>query len=78
MLINQSRSNMFAVVQRQSQKMERKKYHTFGTFTVQVLHKKWCGSLLCFPIRCLYVLSSVLWCPLKYPHKNRVLFNGCI
>ena len=23
---------------------------------------------------CLYVLSSVLWCPLRFPHKNYVLF----
>ena len=23
---------------------------------------------------CLYVLSSVLWCPWRFPHKNNVLF----
>ena len=71
-LINQSRSNIFAVIQRQSQKMG-KKYHTFGTVTIQVLHKKWCGSFLCFPIMCLYVLSSVLGCPFQYPYQNREL-----
>ena len=26
------------------------------------------------PIMCLYVLSSVLWCPLRFPHKNDVRF----
>ena len=25
---------------------------------------------LCYPIMCFYVLSSVLWCPLRFPHKN--------
>jgi hypothetical protein len=24
---------------------------------------------LCYPIMCFYVLSSVLWCPLRFPHK---------
>jgi hypothetical protein len=28
---------------------------------------------LCYPIMCLYILSSVLWCPLRYPHKNNVI-----
>jgi hypothetical protein len=27
---------------------------------------------LCCPSKCLYVLSSVLWCPLRFPHKNDV------
>ena len=31
-------------------------------------------SFLSCPIVCLYVLSSVLWCPLRYPHKNYVRF----
>jgi hypothetical protein len=29
---------------------------------------------LCCPIMCLCVLSSVLWCPLWFPHKNNVQF----
>ena len=42
----------------------------------------WCGLccssfyffliFLCCPIMCLYVLDSVLWCPLRFPHKNDV------
>jgi len=31
-------------------------------------------SFLCCPIMCPYVLSSVLWCPLRFPHKKVVLF----
>ena len=31
-------------------------------------------SFLCCTIMCLYVLSSVLWCPLRFPHKNDVRF----
>jgi hypothetical protein len=31
-------------------------------------------SFLCCPIICLYVLSSVLWCPLRFPHKSDVRF----
>ena len=27
-------------------------------------------NFLCCPIMCLYVLSSVLWCPLRFPHKT--------
>jgi hypothetical protein len=27
-------------------------------------------SLLCCHIMCLYVLSSVLWCPLRFPHRK--------
>ena len=30
--------------------------------------------LLCCPIMCLYVRSSVLWWPLRFPHKNDVRF----
>ena len=30
--------------------------------------------LLCCPIMCLYVLCSVLWCPLRFPHKKDVRF----
>jgi hypothetical protein len=35
--------------------------------------------LLCFfvyvcYIKCIYVLSSVLWCPLRFPHKSDVWF----
>jgi hypothetical protein len=29
-------------------------------------------SLLSCPIKCLFVVSSVLWCPLRFPHKNNV------
>ena len=29
---------------------------------------------LCCPIICLYILSSVLWRPLRFPHKNDVWF----
>ena len=28
---------------------------------------------LCCPIMCLYVLSFVLWCPLRFPHKTMSL-----
>ena len=32
------------------------------------------GSVfLCCPIMCLYVLSFVLWCPLRFPHKTMSL-----
>jgi hypothetical protein len=33
---------------------------------------------LCCPIMCLYVLSSALWCPLRFPHKNddRFIFTS--
>jgi hypothetical protein len=31
-------------------------------------------SFLCCPIMCRYFLSSVLWCPLRFPHENVVLF----
>jgi hypothetical protein len=27
-------------------------------------------SFLCCPIMCLYVMSSVLWCPLWFPHND--------
>jgi hypothetical protein len=27
-------------------------------------------SCLCCPIVCLYILSSVLWCPLRFPHNT--------
>ena len=27
---------------------------------------------LCYPIMCFYVMSSVLWCPLRFLHKNDV------
>jgi hypothetical protein len=30
--------------------------------------------VLCCPIMYLYVLSSVLWCPLRFLHKNDVRF----
>jgi hypothetical protein len=33
-----------------------------------------CLFYLGSPIMCLYVLSSVLWCPLRFPHKNDVRF----
>jgi hypothetical protein len=34
-------------------------------------------SFMCFPIMCLYVYSSLLWCPLWFPLKNdvRVIFT---
>jgi len=31
-------------------------------------------SFLCCPIMCHYALSSVLWCPLRLPHKSDVRF----
>ena len=31
-------------------------------------------SFLCCPIMCRYVLSSMMWCPLRFPHKNDVRF----
>ena len=31
-------------------------------------------SFLCCPIMCHYVQSSVLWCPLRFPHTNDVQF----
>jgi len=31
-------------------------------------------SFLWCPIMCLYVMSSVLWCPLRFQHKNDVRF----
>jgi len=31
-------------------------------------------SFLCCPIMCLYAMSAVLWFPLRFPHKNEVLF----
>jgi len=31
-------------------------------------------SLLCCPIMCLYLLCSVLWCQLRFQHKNYVRF----
>jgi len=31
-------------------------------------------SFLCCPIMCLYVLSFVLWCQLRFPHQNDVRF----
>ena len=27
-------------------------------------------SVLCCPIMCLYLLSSVLWCPIRFPHTT--------
>ena len=27
-------------------------------------------SFLCCPIMCIYVLCSLLWCPLRFPHKK--------
>jgi hypothetical protein len=31
-------------------------------------------SILCCPIMYLYILSSVLWCPLRFPNRNDVQF----
>jgi hypothetical protein len=33
---------------------------------------KWCPTFC--PIKCFYILSSVLWCLLRFPHKNNVCF----
>jgi hypothetical protein len=33
-------------------------------------------SFCCCPIVCLYVLGSMLWCPLGFPHKTDVQFVG--
>ena len=38
---------------------------------VLVIHR---FSFLCCPIMCLSSFSSVLWCPLRFPHKNDVWF----
>jgi hypothetical protein len=38
-------------------------------------------SFLCCHIMCLYILSSVLWYPLRFPHINDVRFviiSGCL
>ena len=32
-----------------------------------------CFVYVCY-IKCIYVLSSVLWCPLRFPHKSDVWF----
>jgi hypothetical protein len=31
-------------------------------------------AFCCCPIMCLCILSSVLWCPLRFPHNNDVRF----
>ena len=31
-------------------------------------------SFLCCPIMCLYILNSMLWCPLIFQHKDEVQF----
>ena len=31
-------------------------------------------SFLCWPIMCLYALSSVLWCSLRFSHKHDIRF----
>jgi hypothetical protein len=31
-------------------------------------------QIVCCPIMCLNVLTSVLWCPLRFPHKHDFLF----
>jgi len=31
-------------------------------------------SFVCGPIMCSYVLTSVLWCLLRFPHKHYVRF----
>ena len=31
-------------------------------------------AFVCCPFMCLYVLSSVLWCPLQFPHINDAQF----
>jgi hypothetical protein len=40
-------------------------FRLFGGFRVAHLF-----SFLCCPIMCIYVLGSVLWCPLRFPHKT--------
>jgi hypothetical protein len=37
-------------------------------------------SFLCCPVMCLRVLSSVLWCPLRFPHKHddRFIFTPVV
>jgi len=38
---------------------------------VRIAHR---FSVVCCPTICLYVLSSVLWWPLRFPHNNDVRF----
>jgi hypothetical protein len=40
-------------------------------YGIRVAHR---FSFLCCPIMCLYLLSSVLWCRLRFPHKNDARF----
>ena len=49
-------------------------------FTITWVHPWYFGevhvarlfSFLCCPVMCFYVLFSVLWCPLWFPHKNDI------
>jgi len=46
-------------------------YLLFANYMVNVWFLQcgfWWGSFC--PIMCLYVPSSVLWCPLRFPHKT--------
>ena len=59
--------------------------NTTGTLTLRehlgsppVFGGACCSFVLCYPIMCLYVLSSVLWCPLRIQHKNYVPFFICV
>jgi hypothetical protein len=36
--------------------------------------KLWGSCCILCHILCLYVLGSMLWCPLRFPHENDVLF----
>ena len=50
--------------------MRRRNWSPFGgTCGVRVAHL---FSFLCCLIICIYVPSFVLWCPLRFPHKNDV------
>jgi hypothetical protein len=54
-----------------------KKLATHGTIRRRKTKQNGCLfvhllSVLCCPIMCLYVLSSMLWCPLQFPHENDV------
>ena len=51
---------------------------SFFVFFLGGVHVAHLLSFLCFPVVCIFVVSSVLWCPLRFRHKNyvRVVFTS--
>ena len=51
-------------------------FRQFSFFILLLENKSYQKMWICLncPIMCLYVLSSVLWCPLRFPHKTDVRF----